>query len=118
MNTGMPNGRAIRTPAAGSRDPPSGALPATRRCYVLERDNRCRDERVLLLFADTPAIRNQYGEMYTGMPKGRATRTPGLCSCAPPSGALPATRRCYVLERVTACPVGAGGSFRPQDMPV
>src|SRR6516165_7531408 len=41
MNTGMPKGRAIRTPALGSRDPPSGVLPATRRCYVLEPDNRC-----------------------------------------------------------------------------
>src|SRR5215472_16394275 len=60
----MPNGRAIRTPAAGSRDLPSGALPATRRCYVLERDNRCRAERVLLLFADTPAIGGQLSDAW------------------------------------------------------
>src|SRR2546429_4325792 len=28
----------------------------------------------------TPAIRNQYGEMYTGMPNGRATTIPGPVS--------------------------------------
>src|SRR5215831_17899728 len=48
---------------------------------------------------NTPAIRNQYGEMNTGIPKGRAIRMPGPGSrIPPPPGALPATRRCYVLD--------------------
>src|SRR6185312_10858732 len=70
---------------------------------------------------NTPAIRNQYGEMNTGMPKGRAIFTPGPCSrdCSrdSPSGALPATRRCYVLERVRACRVVRVCCFPGGDMP-
>src|SRR6266516_2172993 len=66
---------------------------------------------------NTPAIRNQYGEMNTGMPKGRAICTPGLGSRVPPSGALPATRRCYVLKRVRACRVVRVRRFRFEDTP-
>src|SRR5438552_8816756 len=66
---------------------------------------------------NTPAIRNQYGEMYTGMPKGRAILTPGPGSRFPPPGALPATRRCYVLERVRACHVVRVRLVRFEDTP-
>src|ERR1044071_5269087 len=65
----------------------------------------------------TPAIRNQYGEMKTGMPKGRAIFTPGPGSRVPPSGALPATRRCYVLDGVRACRVRRVRRFPFQDTP-
>ena len=68
MNTGMPNGRAIRTPAPGSRDPPSGALPATRRCYVLQCDIRRRAERVLFLSEDTTAIGGQLSVAWPTLP--------------------------------------------------
>src|SRR5215475_15545642 len=89
MNTGMPNGRAMRTPGPGSRDPPSGALPATRRCYVLERHNRCRGERMLHLFDDTPAIGRQLSEAWPtlrGMGDESATAgsPAGTVTAAPP----------------------------------
>src|SRR5690348_12446624 len=54
--------------------------------------------------------------MYTGMPKGRAILTPGPCSRDPPSGVLPATRRCYVLQRVTACRVVRVCRFPAEDV--
>src|SRR5262252_207126 len=93
MNTGMPKGRAMRTPGPGSRDPPSGALPATRRCYVLKRHNRCRDERVLflsgdapVLFGDTPAIGGQLSEAWPTLPgMGDESATgPGTATAEPP----------------------------------
>src|SRR5438270_2475893 len=43
---------------------------------------------------NTPAIRNQYGEMYTGIPNGRAMTSPGCgsrCCGAGRSGVIPAT---------------------------
>ena len=86
MNTGMPKGRAIRTPGDGSRDPPSGALPATRRCYVLERHHRCRDERVRYLVEDTPVIGGQLSEAWPTLPgMGDESATVG-----PPAGTVTA----------------------------
>src|SRR6516164_1874616 len=85
MNTGMPNGRAIRTPAPESRDPPSGALPATRRCYVLERDNRCREGGVLSLFEDTTEICGQLSEAWPTLPgMGDEGTTPASTATAEP----------------------------------
>src|SRR5438477_5817430 len=43
---------------------------------------------------NTPAMRNQYGEMYTGIPNGRAITIPGWgsrCGGAGRSGVMPAT---------------------------
>src|SRR5262249_14538933 len=86
MNTGMPKGRAMRTPGPGSRDPPSGALPCTGRCYVLERHNRCRDGRVLHLFEDTPVIAGQLSEAWPTLPgMGDESATAG-----PPAGTVTA----------------------------
>src|SRR5579859_2059165 len=66
---------------------------------------------------NTPAIKNQYGEMKTGMPKGRAIFTPGPRSRVPPSGALPVTRRCYVLERTRAWRLMRVRRFHLEDTP-
>src|SRR6266700_1603240 len=60
-----------------------------------------------------PATRNQYGEIYTGTPNGRAMTMPYLASRRAPggggssgrcacwrscSGVMPVTPRCYVLQ--------------------
>src|SRR5690242_2745222 len=69
MNTGMPKGRAILTPGPGSRVPPSGALPATRRCYVLERGIACRVVRMRRFrFEDTPGMDGQVSEPSPTLP--------------------------------------------------
>src|SRR5215831_10194124 len=80
----MPKGRAIRTPGPGSRGPPAGALPATRRCYVLERHNTCRGERVRYLFEDTPAMDGQLSDAWPTLPGM------GDESVAPPAGTVTA----------------------------
>src|SRR6516162_2139898 len=89
MNTGMPKGRAIRTPALGSRDPPSGVLPATRRCYVLEPDNRCPVSTCGIDSADTPAMAGQLSDAWPtlrGMSDESATgaSSAGAATAAPP----------------------------------
>src|SRR5499425_943538 len=87
MYTGMPKGRAMRTPGPGSRDPPAGALPATRRCYVLERHYRCPGERVPCRFEDTPAIGGQLSEGWPTLPDmGDESATPpaGTVTAEPP----------------------------------
>src|SRR6201981_3912679 len=68
MNTGMPKGRAIRPPGPGPPRPPSGALPATRRCYVLERDSRCPVSTCGIDSADTPAMAGQLSDAWPTLP--------------------------------------------------
>src|SRR6516225_4274006 len=93
MNTGMPKGRAIRTPALGSRDPPSGVLPATRRCYVLEPDNRCPVSTCGIDSADTPAMAGQLSDAWPTLPgmgdeSATAASTAGAATAEPPERPL------------------------------
>src|SRR6516225_8726827 len=93
MNTGMPKGRAIRTPAPGSRDPPSGVLPATRRCYVLERDNRCPVSTCGIDSADTAAMAGQLSDAWPTLPgmgdeSATAASTVGTATAEPPERPL------------------------------
>src|SRR6516225_5127134 len=93
MNTGMPKGRAIRTPALGSRDPPSGVLPATRRCYVLEPDNRCPVSTCGIDSADTPAMAGQLSDAWPTLPgmgdeSATAASTVGTATAEPPERPL------------------------------
>src|SRR6516225_701696 len=91
MNTGMPKGRAIRTPALGSRDPPSGVLPATRRCYVLEPDNRCPVSTCGIDSADTPAMAGQLSDAWPTLP-GMGDESATVASSAGAATAEPPER--------------------------
>src|ERR1700753_938332 len=60
----------------------------------------------------TPAIMNQYGDTYTGIPNGRATTKPCWPRLSDCSSWPLATPRCYVHQTTARVPAGIRCPFR------